>query len=189
MRRPTFKRWIRRRCCALARVDKFSFMTLMALAQSPAKKRDGIDRTSLAAALHLHALSNNCIPHLREYTFSDELREKQARVESALGARDIERLALRGTPLLTLPVEYREILQAFYDNYHLPEKVAQEKLALQEQARDMQVRYAVFSIDIANATGIAAPNVVAFLKHADVGRVTLDGAESIVNYLKTRVPR
>ena len=189
MRRPTFKRWIRRQCCAIANTDEFSFVKLVALAQSSRKGAgDTISRRRLSAALHLYALSNDCLERLHERTWSKSLCEKQARVESALGARDIERLALRGTTLLTLPEEYRDVLQEYHESYYAPELLANRKLELQEQARKLQLQTGTYAIDISKATGIAAPNVVAFLKHADVARVTAEGAESMVNYLLTRLP-
>lgn len=185
MKRPTFERWIRRECCAIAQTDSFSLVKLAALAQSQRKgPGDTVSRRRLAAALQLYALSNGCSQRLNNHVWDKKLLEKYVRVERAIGARDIQRLALRGTPMLSLPSEYRTLMTAFYENYYSPEISAEKKRALREQARELQLKTGTTSTDIARATGIAVTNVVAFLKNGEVSRISIEGIEDMLAFLR-----
>ena len=189
MRRPVFNRWIKQECSRIAERDRFSLPQFVALAQSYRENpSDTVDRKRLTAALHLHAIANGCLPRLHEYVWKESLEEHYRRVENALGARDIQRLALRGTPLMSLPQEYRDVLQSFYEAYYAPELLAQQKRSLHEKARLLQLKSGTTSTEIANACGIALPNVVAYLKNAAVEKVSLDSAQAILSYLESIVP-
>lgn len=189
MRRPVFNRWIKQECSRIAMRDRFSLPQFAALAQSPHQSfSDNVSRKRLAAALHLHAIANGCLPRLHEHVWKKSLEEHYLRVENALGARDIQRLALRGTPLMSLPQEYRNVLQAFYEAYYAPELLAQQKRALHEKTRLLQLKGGITSTEIANACGVALPNVVAYLKNAAVEKVSLDSAQAILAYLESVVP-
>ncbi len=187
MRRPVFNRWIKQECCRIAGRDRFSLPQFAALAQSSRKdSADTVSRKRLAAALHLHAIVNDCLRRLHEHVWKGSLAERYERIESAIGARDLQRLALRGTPLMSLPQEYRDILQSFYEAYYAPELLAQQKRELHEKSRLLQLQAGVTSTEIANACGIALPNAVAYLKNGAVEKVSLEAAQAVLEFLETR---
>lgn len=184
MRRPTFERWVKRECCRIAHAETFSLPKLAALAQSPRKgPSDKVSRKRLAAALHLYAMSNGVTGRLHAHVYQETLKQKLSQVESHIGARDIQRLALRGTPMLSLPIEYREILKAFQDAYHAPELTAARKKDLQAQSRSLQLQLGLTPTEIAKAVGATPTNVTAYLTSAATEKLSLKTAQSIQTYL------
>ena len=186
MQRPAFDRWIRRECLSLAGTDAFSLPKLAALAQSPHKDAsDRVSRKRLAAALHLYAMANGCEPRLASRIYDPKLQAEQQRVSAAIGARDPQRLALRNTPLLFLPTEYRELLSAYHAAYYTPERLAEEKRHLQQQSRQLQLQKAIPAAEIARAAGIAPTNATAYLTSAKIEKVTVETARQIQAYLQS----
>lgn len=188
MRRPVFDRWAKGECRRLAGGDAFSLPRFAALAQSPTRSQlSASERKRLAAALHLYALAAGCEGRLLAHVWDKRLAGRYAQASKAIGARDVQRLALRGTPLLSLPVEYRNVLQAFHDAYHAPEIAAERKRELQAESRELQLRAGVSCSDIARATGIAATNVSGYLSSGKAEKVSLGSAEQINAYPKARL--
>ena len=185
VRRPVFERWIRRECLRVAQTQSFSLVKLAALAQSMHRgPSDRVSRKRLAAALHLYAMSNGCERRLQAHIYDAALRHKQEQVAKHIGARDIQRLALRGTPMLTLPQEYRDIMQAFAEDYHAPELQAEEKRQLHQESRQLQLVKGITPTEIARAVGIAPTNAIAYLSHAAVEKITVETAREILDYLQ-----
>ena len=187
MKRPTFDRWIRRECCRIAQTDSFSLVKLTALAQTSHKgPKDTIPRKRLAAALHLYALANGCEQRLFNHVWDRKLMERYERAHKAIGSRDLQRLALRGTPMMSLPAEYQAIMQAFYENYYSPELTAEKKRVLHEEARELKLKTGTTQTEIAQATGIAVTNIVAFLKNGELNRVSLEGIDAMLEFLRSK---
>ena len=184
MKRPTFDRWIRRECCRIAQTDSFSLVKLIALAQTSHKgPRDTVARKRLAAALHLYALANECEQRLYNHVWDRKLMERYQQARKVIGSRDLQRLALRGTPMMSLPAEYQAIMSSFYENYYSPELTAEKKSALREEVLELKLKSGTTQTEIAQATGIAVTNVVAFLKNGELNRVSLEGIDAMLKFL------
>ena len=178
MRRPRFNRWIKSEAMRLAHTTSFNLRRLTALAQ-----RQRAESDELAAALLLYAHENGHLERLLSYVYDDELRAEYATVEQRLGNRSVERLALRGTPMMSLPQSYRTFLERFEAAYHTPERIADEKQQLWEQTRQAMLRSGLLAAELARALNLDAANLNAYLTRGETHRFTLETARSIATYV------
>lgn len=175
MRRPRFKRWIKKKALAAASTDSFNLRLLAAQAQ-----RSTTD--DLPPALLLYAHENDCINKLLSYIYDDMLRAEYISVEQHLGTRSAERLALRGTPMRSLPKRYQKLLEDFERAYYAPEHVAKEKEGLQQEALRLVLHSGLSPSAIANALKLDVANVHAFLMRGETQRFTLETAREIAEF-------
>ena len=175
MRRPTFNRWIRTRILSIAHTRSFSLRKLAARAQSE-------NDATLLAALMLYAHENDYVQKLLSYVYDEEARGELAAVEQRLGDRSIERLALRGTPMRSLPPVYCEFLIEFEQAYHTPERVDAEKRELLEQAREAMLRTGASPTELARQLDVDRANLNAFLVRGETHRVSLDVARRLAEF-------
>ena len=173
MRRPCFHRWIRRRVLELAQMRMFNLRMFAARAQQD-------PGGELAAALLLYAHENDCLERLMAYVYDPDLRREYEAVERHLGQRSIERLALRGTPLQSLPERYRAFLEEFERAYHRPEHIAAEKRVLLDQTRAAVLRSGASPTELARQLNLDRANVSAYLAHGEIGRLTLEDAKRLL---------
>ena len=176
MRRPRFKRWIRSEVLRLAGTNSFSLRKFAAKAQ---RERN----PEFDSALLLHAHESGQYNRLMSYLYDEELMAEYRAVEQRLGGRSVERLAFRGTPMMTLPDEYRAIMSRFVDAYHAPELIAEEKRTLWESTRRAVLMSGTSPAELARELGLDPANLSAYLARADVGRFTLATARTIAEYV------
>ena len=169
MRRPTFDRWIKREVMRISKAETFNFRKLAAQAQRP----NAPDR--LAAALLLYANETGRVEKLLELVWNES---------TILDGRSAEKLALRGTPMMSLDPAYWSFLARYADAYYAPERAASQKREIWEEARQAQLKKGISPIEAAEACGFDAANVTMFLNHADLGRLTLKDIKQLRNYLK-----
>ena len=181
MRRPTFDRWIKRKAQSYSDYPRFSMRKLAALAQSD---DPSIDSSHLTAALFLFARENDCLEQLTSLGWSDEAHANYEKFNEAIGERDIERLALRGTPLMSVPEEYRDILSDFSEAWHAPENGAKEKRELWKKTHDLQIRIGISNAAVARAVKLDPGNANAYLSKGDIDRVTTAKAREILEYVE-----
>jgi len=173
MRRPRFARWIRVRVLDVSNAQSFSLRKLAAQAQSSAP-------SELGAALLLYAHENGCLGRLLSFIHDDDLRHEYETVEKHLGQRSIEKLALRGTPMYTLPDAYRTLLADYERAYHAPELLAEEKGALRDRARAGILKSGTSPAALARALEVDPGNLNAFLARGETHRLTLETARRLV---------
>ena len=183
MRRPTFARWIRREALRLADARNFNLHALVAQAQ----RGDARDARMLAAALLLYAHENGCVDRLVSFVWDDDLRTEYEQTERKLGDRSAEKLALRGTPMMSLPQPYRDVLAAFDEAYHGPERMANEKELIWQKTHEAQLRLAMQPTAIARDLDLDPSNLAAYLKGGNCDRVTMQTAQRILAYLETKI--
>ena len=175
MRRPKFSRWIRVEILRIADMKRFSLRKLAARSQEKGNE-------DLAAALLLYAHENDCTERLMGFVYDDALREEYQKVERHLGSRDVERLALRGTPMMSLPVRYRDILEAYERAYYTPERIAAEKREIGERAREAALRAGTSPTELARMLGVDRANLSAFISRGETHRLNLDVARQLAEY-------
>ena len=175
MRRPCFNRWIRSQVLSIAGTRSFNLRKLAAKAQGEHDER-------LLAALMLYAHENSCVEKLLSYVYDDSARTELISVEQRLGARRIEQLALRGTPMRSLPPDYCDFLIGFEEAYHTPERVDAEKRQLLEQARANLLRTGSSPTELARDLGVDRANLNAYLVRGETQRVTLDVARRLAEW-------
>lgn len=179
MRRPRFHRWIRLETLRIANVDTFSLRKLAWQAQHDHNE-------ALAASLLLYAHENDQIERLFSFIHDDALRAEYKEVEGHLGHRSVERLALRGSPMMQLPQQYRVFLERYALAYHKPENQASEKEYLRRSSADFAQKQGLSSLEVARALDVDPGNMHAYLVRGDIGRFTLAFARVINKYLQER---
>lgn len=176
MRRPRFYRWIRLEVLRLAKTRSFNLRKLAAAAQ-----RTG--NADLAASLLLYAHENGQLQRLFAYIYNDNLLAQYKQIEQRLGMRSIERLALRGTPLMSLPPLYRAFLERYNAAYHAPEAIASEKRALRQRTLRSMLETGTTPAELAHACGVDPNNLNAYLARGELHRFTLRTARLIADDL------
>ena len=177
MRRPRFNRWIRNEVLRIAGAKSLNMRKLAAQCQ-----REG--NRELACALLLHAHENGQVDRLVSYIYDEDLAQEFIAVERHIGIRSIERLALRGTPMHTLPEEYRVFFVRYDEAYHAPEIIANEKKELWESTKKGVLEAGISPAEIAHALNLDQPNLSAYLAHGDIGRFKLETARAIAEYVE-----
>ena len=176
MRRPKFSHWIHAEVLRISGSKRFSLRRFSSCIQTE-------KNPELAAALLLYAHENNAIDKLMGLIYDEELRKEFDKVERHLGSRSIERLALRGTPMMSLPPLYRKFMSDYEDAYYTPERVAQEKRELSEQAREAALRTGASPAELARTLGVDRANLNAYLLRGETHRITLESARRLVAQL------
>lgn len=175
MRRPKFSRWIRLEVMRLTGVKRFNFRKFTTRVQEN-------NDVKLAAALLLYAHENDCIENLMECVYDENLRNEYNKVEKHLGDRSVERLALRGTPMMSLPEPYREIMAAYEEAYYTPERIAEEKRALHEKAQEAVLRSGISTTELAKELGVDRANLSAYLTNGETHRLSTEAVERLANF-------
>ena len=178
MRRPRFGNWARSELLRETGLESFSLRKLAALAQAE-------DTSHIAPMLLLYAHESGCIPRLLSFVYDPALHREFELIEHHLGKRSVERLALRGTPMMSLPEPYRAVLTSFEAAYHKPELVDQRKRALQQAAHDSMLRSGSSPAGVARHLGLDPGNTHAFLVKGETHRFSLETAEKIEIFLRT----
>ena len=177
MRRARFHSWTRKHLLELSGMDKFSLRKVAAYAQGEKSTPE------FRATLMLYAHENDCVERLMSLIYDEELREEYRSVEERIGARKLERLALRGTPMMVLSQPYRDVMAAFLEAYETPERNAAEKRALCDLSRRAMLEAGISPAEIADALNLNRPNTYAYLSSGDEKRFTVETARQIADYL------
>ena len=175
MRRPKFSRWIRLELMKLGGLSRFSLRKLAAQAQRE-------NSLELRAALALYAHENNCITRLKMLVYDEEYLKEIHEIERHFGARSAERLALRGTPMMSLPAAYRHIMASYEDAYYTPERITAEKVLLRERTRKAVLLTGTSPAEIARALELDIANMNAYLTRGETHRFTLETARAIAEF-------
>ena len=175
MRRPKFSRWIHKEILRIVGVGRFNMRKFAAQAQNDVNGE-------LAAALLLYAHENDCLDTLLPLITDKHLLDVYTKVEKHLGDRSIERLALRGTPMMSLPPQYRDLMARFEEAYYTPERIAEEKRELHQKVLDAVQRSGASTAEIARELGIDRANLSAYLAKGETHRLSTEAIERLANF-------
>ena len=177
MRRPRFQSWARSELLKATGSRSFNLRKLAARAQA------GSDE-SLTATLLLYAYESNCLDRLMSYIYDADLKHEYSQVIQHIGKRSVERLALRGTPLMTLPAPYRAVFKAYEEAYYAPERIEEEKRSLQQSSNLAMLQSGGSPADIARDLNLNYENLHAYLVRGEIQRFTLDTIRTIDTHLQ-----
>jgi len=119
------------------------------------------------------------------YIYDSDLDSEYTQVIHHIGKRSVERLAMRGTPLMTLPKAYRAVFKAYENAYYAPERIEEEKRSLQQSAKLAMLQSGESPADIARALNLNYENLHAYLVRGEIKRFTLDTARAIDAHLQS----
>ena len=178
MRRPVFENWVRREVLRVAQTSSYSLRKLAAKAQH-AKAPD-----ELPPLLLFSAYESGRAERLLTYIWNQQLAREYGEVISKLGNRSAGKLALRGTPMMSLPLAYRSVLEAYAQAYYAPEALAAKKHELWQRSRDAQILCGATHAEVASALELDPANTSSYLKTGKVARVTMETAQRIHDHLQ-----
>lgn len=176
MRRPKFLNWARAELLRSTGLETFDLRKIAAVAQSE-------ESPALATTLMLYAHEADCLDRLMSLTYDSELRKHFVSIEQRLGKRSVERLALRGTPMMTLPKACREVFAAYDRAFHSPELADAEKQELQVKAHEAMLRSGVSPTHVARELNLDPGNMHAFLIRGETKRFTLETTRRIADFV------
>ncbi len=177
MRQIVFHRWAKRQLTEAGK-GTFSLGRLAAKAQAENDPR-------LQALLLLYAHGEGRMDRLLDYIWMDGLEDEYRTASTAIGNRDIGKLALRGTPLLALPAKYNNVMSEFSRAHKSASIKADAKRELWEATRDLQIKRGIRNCDIYRALDLNPGNTNAYLKHGIVEKMSLKNAQRIKEYVET----
>lgn len=177
MRRPRFRNWARSELLRRSGSSSFSLQKLASLAQSGAHE-------DISPLLALYAHEAECVDRLFTFVYDANLREEYLRIEHHLGKRSVERLALRGTPMMSLPLSYCSVLEAYEHAYHTPEHARAAKEAIRNRSWNVMLQLGITPAELARALDTDPANLHAFVVRGDVDRFTLEKAQELERYLQ-----
>lgn len=177
MRRPCFLNWIKSELLRTSGESSFNLRKLAALSQ-----RGRADE--MIPLLFLYAHEAECTDRLMSFIIEPRLRADFIKIERQLGKRSIERLALRGTPMMSLPEPYRRVLADYERAYHAPEQLEEQKRKLQKLASDSMLKKGLSPAEIARSLSLDPGNMHAYLVRGDTKRFTIDRARKIAQFLQ-----
>lgn len=180
MQQIVFHRWVRRQLTEAGK-GSFSLGRLAAKAQAENDER-------LQALLLLYAHGENKLERLLGYIWLDGLADEFLTSSTAIGNRDIGKLALRGTPLLALPEKYNAVMREFANAFKSTTIKANTKHALWEETRALQIKRGIRNCDIYRALDLNPGNTNAYLKHGAVEKMSLANAQLIKEYVESSSP-
>ncbi|MCL2332660.1 MAG: hypothetical protein FWC54_04145 [Actinomycetia bacterium] len=175
MRRPTIERWLRRELIRLSGLDSFNLRKLAAHAQKDAPR--------LIEPLLLYAYATGCLDRLLDCIWREDVRDSYQTAIGILSGKDLSAIALQKQDADKLPREYQKFLNSYRTAYLKPENDRESKLLRWKRSRALQQEKGIGTSEIYHALGLNAGNVNAYLKHSDLGKVSLEHATAIMKYL------
>lgn len=175
MRRPTLNRWLKKEILILSAERRFSLRRLAALAQN--------EQPRLAAPLFLYCYETESLETLYGFVYDPETMTQYRIVESMLDGKNLSNVALDANIPDGLPRDYSKHLTSFAAAYHAPETAAESKRLRWERSHALQLEKGIPTAQIYRALGMNPGNVNAYMKHGDIGKVSLEGATAIMRYL------
>jgi hypothetical protein len=175
MRRPVFKRWIKRQVQEIAGTETLNLRKLASAAQK--------DKPRLIEPLLLYAVAAGYVDRLISLIYQEEIQKSYEAVLLHLEGIDLENAALSGQLDNILPREHAKFLISYRAAYNRPETARDSKRMRWERSRILQLEKGISTAEIYRTLGFNAGNVNAYLKHGDIDKVSLQIATDIMNYL------
>jgi len=173
MRRPSFKGWVSRELVYLSGENTINLRRLAFLAQNSEPR--------LWERLVLYAITTDQASRLRGYLYRGEMiAELDVIIEQVKGLDfnypdNIENLQL--------PPRYQKAMHSYAAAYHrIDIRNASKKLRWQKSV-DLQKKKGISNAEISRSLGLDAGNINAYLKYADINRISLETATEIMKYL------
>ena len=175
MRRPNFKGWVSRELTYLSGENTLDLRRLAFLAQGPVPR--------LRERLVLYAFAAGHVTRLKGYLYrEDMLAEVDILAEKLTGVNlnDPEQ-----TESLELPARYKKAFHSYMAAYRRIDTINESKKLRWEKSIELQKRKGISNARICRALGLDPGNTNAYLKDAEIDRLSLEKATAILKYLHT----
>lgn len=159
----------------LSGLERFSLRMLAAMAQG--------SHARLVEPLFLYCYTAGRLASLRELLYQGDIAEEYQHVEDLLVGQDLFALVLSEKAAEILPAAYAKHLVSYAAAYHRQDTDAESKRLRQQRCISLQLQKGISTAVLCKALGLDPGNVCAFLKHGDLGRLTLNDATALMKYL------
>ena len=173
MRRPSFKGWVTKELSYLSGENTLNLRRLSFLAQNNVPR--------LRERLVLYTIATNQVTRFKGFLYREDLIAELETINKLVEGFDFNNPD--NTEPLQLPPRYRKALQSYKAAYqNIDTRNASKKLRW-EKSVELQKKKGVSTTQICEALGLDIGNITAYLKHADINRVSLENATGIMKYL------
>ena len=173
MRRPNFKGWVSRELLYLSAEKTLSIRRLALLAQT--------DLPRLRERLVLYAIATNQTERLMSFLYREDVITELATIRRLTEGFDFDDPDC--SKHLYLPARYRKALLSYKAAYQNIDTRNASKMLRWQKSVDLQKNKGISTTQICEALGLNLGNISAYLKHADINRVSLGKATDIMKYL------
>ena len=173
MRRPNFKGWITRELLYLSGENTLNLRRLAFLAQNDAPR--------LWERLVLYAVSSGRAARLTGFLYREEMIAELDMINRQIGAINLDNPDI--FEKLQLPLRYDKVLRSYKAAYQKIETRNASKKLRWEKTIELQKKKGISNAQICQALGLDTGNTNAYLKYAEIDRVSLEKATEIMKYL------
>ncbi|MDR1815153.1 MAG: hypothetical protein LBR00_00520 [Clostridiales Family XIII bacterium] len=138
-------------------------------------------RPRLRERLVLYSIISGSVFRLKGYIFHEALLKEIDSVRALVGISDLTGKEIRISS--KLPQRYRKAISSYISAYNTPETVRDSKILRWKKTVKLQKEKGLSNSEIYRALSLDAGNINAYLKHGDVGRVTVATATEVMKYL------
>jgi len=173
MRRPNFKGWVSRELTYLSGENTLNLRRLAYLAQGSIPR--------LWERLALYAIATGKTQRLKDYLYRAEKIEELNTLVRKFEGMDFNdpEIAHR----VQMPDRFKKALLSFKAAYEKVDTRNESKKLRWEKSVELQKKKGISTALICKALGLDAGNISAYLKHADIDRISLEKATDIMKYL------
>jgi len=175
MRRPNFKGWVSRELAHLSGENTLNLRRLAFLAQGPIPR--------LWERLVLYAVATNKVNQLKALLYRDEMIEELDKVSHGLLGFTLSNP--ENAKALQLPLRFQKVLHSYKAAYEKIDTRNESKRLRREKTIHLQKKSGISNTQICRALDLDLGNVTAYLKNADLDRISLKKATAIMKYLQT----
>lgn len=173
MRRPNFKGWVTRELAYLSGENTLNLRRLAFLAQDKEPR--------LWERLALYTLATGQTERLKSFLYRDELVEELDTLAGEAGGFDYNNPD--GIESLEMPLRYKKALLSYKAAYQKIDSRNESKKLRLKKIVELQKKKGISTAQVCRALGLDAGNVSAYLKKAEIDRISLENATAILKYL------
>jgi len=173
MRRPNFKGWVSRELAYLSGENTLNMRRLAFLAQTKGSR--------LWERLALYAIATGQVERLRGFLYNEEMIADLDSLAGELGNTDFN--DPQNIEKLHMPARVQKALLSYKAAYKKIDSRNESKRLRLEKIVALQKKKGIPTARICKALGLDSGNVSAYLKHADIDRLSLENATNVMKYL------
>jgi len=173
MRRPNFKGWVSRELAYLSGENTLNLRRLAFLAQNKIPR--------LRERLVLYAIVTGQEERLRNFLYKKEMTAELETLVKELAGKDLNEPDIFES--VQVSDRYKKAFLSYKAAYEKNDARNESKKLRWEKSVELQKKKGITTAQICNTLGFDAGNISAYLKRADIDRISLDKATDIMRYL------
>jgi len=173
MRRPNFKGWVSRELLNLSEENTLNLRRLAFLAQNKTPR--------LRERLVLYAIETGQAERLRCFLYKKEMIDELKTLDKVLKGKNLNDPDIFQS--IQISDRYKKAFLSYKAAYEKNDARNESKKLRWEKSVELQKRKGISTAQICSALGLDTGNISAYLKRADIDRISLEKATDIMKYL------